>query len=414
MVKRNVSAIPEGQSFGGLDPKFLTALMKQIPKNPVTGKVEMPDIMKYMSAHPDEMEKLLAQADAANVGDTNVDLTDFDYASLGRTIVHESFWVIQIGNMGFVDAAGKPLDAEAARITPGATPTFVIYCYDDGESHRFMQDVNGLPTTETILQFIRCAIATPLPPHKPLLPWFLMLSSRLKQHAEGLRAFLDSLPKPFHWRVETAEEAQSLHDGVDKLNQRGVKISLDLAENDKAAGNSAFQKRDRFAAIKFYTDAIGHLDALSQKPLPSHEARANKLMCVCFANRSATYLLPGDGIDLKKALADGESAEKVDPDYAKAYARQATACKQLGDHESAKDIVAKAISRPALSMDEGLVNLLINLYTDGKGLPDDEETFRNWMLDIMFNDSPHNLRLKNVKGLWAEKLDAKLKQWSRE
>lgn len=147
-----------------------------------------------------------------------------------------------------------------------------------------------------------------------------MLSSRLKQHAEGLRAFLDSLPKPFHWRVETAEEAQSLHDGVDKLNQRGVKISLDLAENDKAAGNYAFQKRDRFAAIKFYTDAIGHLlDALSQKPLPSDEARANKLMCVCFANRSATYLLPGDGIDLKKALADGESAEKVDPDYAKAY-----------------------------------------------------------------------------------------------
>lgn len=65
-------------------------------------------------------------------------------------------------------------------------------------------------------------------------------------------------------------------------------------------------------------------------------------------------------------------------------------------------------------MDEGLVNLLINLYTNGKGLSNDGETFKNWMLDIMFNDTPHNLRLKNVKGLWAEKLDAKLKQWNKE
>ncbi|KAF4608780.1 hypothetical protein EYR40_001127 [Pleurotus pulmonarius] len=331
MANRNASAIPDSQSFGGLDSKFLTALMKQIPKNPVTGKVEMPDIMKqlYMSTHPEEMEKLLTQADAAKIGDTNVDLAGFDYASLGRTIAHESFWVIQIENMGFVDATGKPLDAEAARTTPGATPTFIIYCYDDGESHRFMQDVDGLPTTETILQ--------------------------LKQHADGLRPFLDSLPKPFHWRVETAEEAKNLHDGVDKLNQRGVKVSLNLAEKDKTAGNSAFQKKDRVAAIQFYSDAIGHLlDALSQKPMPSDEAKANKLMSVCFANRAATYLLPGDGIDLKKALADGESAEKADPDYGKAYARQATACKQLGDLEKAKDVVARAISRPALSMDEGL------------------------------------------------------------
>lgn len=94
-----------------------------------------------------------------------------------------------------------------------------------------------------------------------------------------------------------------------------------FAEKSKAVGNKAFEKKERKAAVDAYTDAIDHLvDVLAQKPDTTDEERAKRLMAVSYANRAAAYLLPGDGVDLDKALADGVAAEKADPTYSKAYA----------------------------------------------------------------------------------------------
>lgn len=166
---------------------------------------------------------------------------------------------------------------------------------------------------------IRLAIAKPIPPLKPCLPWFLLISIRLQQHLPTLKPFLDSLPSPFHWRLETREEAEGLSEGIYQLNEKGVLISMDLAEKAKVVGNAAFSRKERPAAIKAYTEAIDHLlDVLSMKPDLEEETKAKKLLAICHSNRAATYLISGAGQDAKQALLDGQKAEKADPAYAKA------------------------------------------------------------------------------------------------
>ena len=67
-------------------------------------------------------------------------------------------------------------------------------------------------------------------------------------------------------------------------------------------------------------NCINHLvDVLAQKPDTADEEKAKRLMAVLQANRAAAYLLPGEGVDLNKALADGMAAEKADPTYSKVF-----------------------------------------------------------------------------------------------
>lgn len=162
-------------------------------------------------------------------------------------------------------------------------------------------------------------MANPIIPLKPCLPWFLLISIKFIAHEEALKPFLDSLPAPFHWRYETRQEAEGVHDGVHELNKQGVKISMTLAEKSKAMGNQAFAKKDRKAALKAYSDALRYVvDVLAQNPDIQEEEKAIRLRAMCFANRAAAHLIPGEGMDAKKTLEDGEDAEKVDPSYAKA------------------------------------------------------------------------------------------------
>jgi hypothetical protein len=147
-----------------------------------------------------------------------------------------------------------------------------------------------------------------------------MLSSKLAQHAPALKSFLDSLPKPFHWRVETPEEAQGIADGIHARNRVGTKSGLEYAEECKARGNNAFTKKDRKGALEGYGDAINALKtAMAQKPDDAEEKKGYRMLAVCHSNRAATYLLPSTGQDAEKALKDGEQAEHFDPTYSKGY-----------------------------------------------------------------------------------------------
>lgn len=166
---------------------------------------------------------------------------------------------------------------------------------------------------------IQRASAEPIIPLKPCLPWFLLVSIKLTPHAETLKPFLDSIPEPFHWRFESPQEAEGVHDGVHALNEQGVKDSMALAEKSKVTGNQAFSRKDRDVALKAYGEALGHVvDVLSQKPDPEKEKKAIRLRAICHANRAATHMLAGTGLNPQKALADGKAAENVDPSYAKA------------------------------------------------------------------------------------------------
>ncbi|KAG6828673.1 hypothetical protein H0H92_007088 [Tricholoma furcatifolium] len=84
-----------------------------------------------------EMDALLQSTSRLDLNNkSGVDLSSYNYASLAKTIRHESFWVLQLEHMGSVDKAGRPIPDEEVRSTPGACPIFTIYCYDDKERIR--------------------------------------------------------------------------------------------------------------------------------------------------------------------------------------------------------------------------------------------------------------------------------------
>jgi tetratricopeptide (TPR) repeat protein len=277
-------------------------------------------------------------------------------------------------------------------------------------------------------RLIQRSIAEPCLPLEPCLPWFLLVSIKLQQHAESIKPFLDSLPPPFHWRIETKQEAEGLHEGIHTLNQEGVRNSMAFAEKSKAAGNKAFAQKERKAAVDAYTDTIDHLvDALAQKPDAADEEKAKRLMAVSYANRAAAYLLPGDGVDLDKALADGRRwtplivkrmrafflkiQAKILKHISNRYIRQATSSQMLGKTDDALDAITRALRRKDLENDASLVDRLIGLLTEGKGFSDDEGVFKNWMLDVLINDQKTAANLKGVNGEWKKRCNAQFAKW---
>ncbi|KAF9533411.1 hypothetical protein CPB83DRAFT_782965 [Crepidotus variabilis] len=390
--------------LGGMKPQGIMELMQKVPPNPVTGKVEMSDVMRYLEQHPDEMTNIAEAVDKIHKSRPPVDLKTYDYKALGKTIVHETFWVLQLEPFGYVDHSGKEVDTNTVQGTSGVRPTFIFYCYDDKGAYRITHQCVGLPNADTVLEVIQKAIATPEIPLKPKLPWFFLLSIKLAGHAESLRPFLDSLPKPFHWRVETKEEAQGVHDGVDGLNHKGKITAMTRAEKAKNEGNKSFSKKDREAALKSYKQALDLVeDVLCQKPTEAEEKAAKKLQAICFANRAAAYMIPGEGCDASKALEDGKAAEAADPSYNKSYIRQASAYQSLGDLDGAKDAIARALKRKDLENDNGLVDRFIELLTNGKGFPDEESLFRDFMQDTI-RDKKSAIRMRGVEGLYKERV----------
>jgi hypothetical protein len=232
----------------------------------------------------------------------------------------------------------------------------------------------GLSSCLTLLSrsAVRTAILKPLPPSRPSLPWDLMISSRLIPHLALARPFLESLPAPFHWRIETAEQAEEVSEGVHQKNVEVVSKGRKLGADEKAVGNAAFAKQDRKGAIAAYSRAVdAYVEALSSKPDAASEKDSKRQLAICLANRAAAHLLAGEGVDAQAALEDGEAAAKVDPTYVKAYAapasrschaqtmpsyiRQASAYLQLQAKGKALDVIARAMQRPELANDRGLI-----------------------------------------------------------
>jgi len=97
---------------------------------------------------------------------------------------------------------------------------------------------------------------------------------------------------------------------------------MEIFQELKEAGNAAYARNDRKAAIDSYKEAIGHLEKMLFKGVADAEERektVNEMTAVCYSNLAATRLIPGDGIDAEGAVADAELALKSDADYAKAY-----------------------------------------------------------------------------------------------
>lgn len=212
------------------DMGLITELLSKLGPN-----ASMADIMKLVPKDPSKLGPLADQLKGLRKPAPNLDT--FEYAALTPGKQWESFWVIQLGHLG-----NNGPDHQ-----PGTKPVFMVYCYDNMGSNRITQEVTGLPNAKMMLDILKRAIAAPLAPLKPALPWRLCVSLKLKPQfsSPDIKTFLDGLPKPFHWRSETAEERDSLADGVDDKNRQESEISLETAAQKKSEGNAAFGKMDR-------------------------------------------------------------------------------------------------------------------------------------------------------------------------
>ncbi|KAI0065795.1 hypothetical protein BV25DRAFT_1821481 [Artomyces pyxidatus] len=355
--------------LGGLDPNLLLSVMQGIRPNPITGQVEMEDLQRAMLENmtPDTM-KFIDSMLSLHRQSSDIDLTSFDFVSLGNTIEAESFWIIVLNYVGMVDASQNSLDDETARRTPGAMPYFAMECKscqgpEEPIGQRWAQVSVGLPNSAAVLDFIHHAIATPIPPNTPCLPQTLYLSIKFAPHIPTLRPFLDSLPAPFTWGIETPAQAE-LHSELAMLGkEHRLDAYIAYAHKEKDEGNAAFAKKDRARALAAYSEAVVYATSAAQQGGNEKRTKeAERLLAVCLSNRAATHLLEGEGMDARNALHDAEAAEEHDPSYVKGYYRQSRAHEVIGDTEKAIIVMERALASPRVVDKRGIQTRITELH----------------------------------------------------
>ncbi|KAI0065796.1 hypothetical protein BV25DRAFT_1595569 [Artomyces pyxidatus] len=363
------------EDYGGLDMDSLLSLVEGLRPNPVTGEFERSDIERALLKNmTSERLNILNGARSTYERLNGTDLSTYDFASLANTIQTDntSVWICMLEYAGMVNASKTRIDDATARITPGAMPLFSLECKmarpSASAQTRWVQDSYGLPNSATVLKFIQHAIATPTPPQKPKLPQYLYLTQKFAPHIPTLRPFLDSLPAPFCWELERPEAAE-LHSEIAMMGREyRLEAYVKLAQTAKAAGNTAFAQKDREGAVKAYTEAIEQATIAIEEGASEESVErsgVHLLLAVCLSNRAATYLLQGDDLDAHKALRDAEMAERSDKSYVKAYYRQSRAHELLGDINSAKAAIERALSCASITDKQGLAARLSELECMG-------------------------------------------------
>ncbi|KAM5539724.1 hypothetical protein V8D89_006537 [Ganoderma adspersum] len=362
----------------GMTPELLDSMQKILQGYQGS---DLSDMMRHVSGQDPAMLEAVMNAVSDAKEKNQVNLSTFNYASL--RLRRGSFWVVQLTQMGF----GDPLTGRVAdNQFPGSLPIFQIIIYDDRNSYRVLEqaDKPGLPPSSFVLQAIQKAMANPIPPLRPELPEFLLVARKLQQHLSVLKPFLDSFPPPFAWRIETREEEEEVANGVHEMNIAGVKNGIRDAEQEKERGNRAFVNKDRKKAVDHYNKAIDCLlDAESQKPTDAELVKIKAVEAVCFSNRAASWLLPGEGQDAQKALADADRAIEEDCEYAKAYYRKAKALLLLSRNSDAIDTLTSALMKPNFASEKGLNDALVEAYG---GFPDTADALRTFCLEKFKNE----------------------------
>lgn len=358
-------------------------------------------LMHHLSTQdPADVEALLSAVAGSKTSDDR--LSTFNYKKV--PVRKNSSWVMQLSPMGF---QGKDPQDYRDEYFPGSTPVFSVFIYDDREQFLVQEMVPpGMPSSDFLLKALKQAIASPLPPNRPCAPSLLVIAYKLSPHVDALRPFLDSLPAPFSWRLETPEEAEGVGSGVHNLNVKGIAKATKRAEEEKRLGNEAIGRKDRASAVKHYSEAYEFLaDAIAQNPVDGEKRDIKRAMAICLANRAAAWLMEGEGQDAKTALTDAERATTFDENYGKAYYRQAKAHQLLDARESSINVLTAALKRASLASDKGLNDALVDAYG---GFPQSPDELRV-LCRRLFVDKDGDLRARDIKE-FVRRADAHVKK----
>jgi hypothetical protein len=338
----------------------------------------------------------------------------FDYASLRGTKKADTTWVLHLVKTGWYTASASFREGVPIKIPPDAQPRWTFICYDERftvrVAHRFrsgkLQDellvyVTPLTPRHTLLtpacRALRRAIAFPYPPCTASLPSSLARSPNLRDQLGPSHTFLTTLSPPLSCAIQTPAEFARASAAAAECNATRAAVSRRVAEARKAEGNAAYARGERLAAMERYSLALFSVSQAQAHLLGAWEPATQRLRAVVSANLAAASLMPGPvvngplpgmGMDPMRALEGGMMAETEDPTYAKGYVcgwsivtqvcspavggryiRQAAALEKLGNKPEAVRAIRRALARPELENDRGLLARLAELLADGRGLP---------------------------------------------
>ncbi|KAH9831784.1 uncharacterized protein C8Q71DRAFT_714832 [Rhodofomes roseus] len=356
-------------------------------------KLDPSKVWDHMSSlDPAEMQVIASTLEGLEPSDEQ--LSAFDYAK--APMRRNSYWVMQLIPMWF---QGEDPKERRDEYFPGSTPVYDISINDDQYTFVIRETCpKGEPSSDSLLKYLKRAIASPLPPKTPAIPNVLWLHRDLSPHVDALCPFLDSLPVPFSWRMQQPDEGgdASAYRGVDMSS---IARSIRRAEEKKRLGNAAFGRQDSTAAIDHYSGAYEILaDTVPRDPTDEEKPAIRRSLAVCLANRAAVWLMAGDA---GAALQDAKDATDFDSDYGKAYYRQAKAYSQLDAREKSINVLIKALKRPKLASDEGLIDALVDVYG---GLPESPNELRSFCRRL-FIDRNGDRRARKVPG-FVRRVDA--------
>ncbi|KAF6757819.1 hypothetical protein DFP72DRAFT_890783 [Ephemerocybe angulata] len=460
----NHDAMQEWAGFAAVEETELSVVEVLLEKlrDPVTG--QLPDLQNAMAAitrfhlenpnDPDIVRLAQMRRARAQSLENTVDFETFDYA--GLKVIPVTIWRIGVRHKGIIVDPARPDDwrlHESKKADyPDAIDTYEMTCdiigyVGDDDFYRYKQEYRGnFPTADEVLLFIKKSMAQPALRFKPALPSSLPLDPLFKPYTPVLEPFLNSLAdavderykstinpgsstptltaleaqfasssstadperKPFHWFWDTQAQAD-LHESI--LRNKAIDRYNDAwgkCVENKESGNSAFRRGDKKSAIDLYTKASYWMDRAYREIAPGDDERekeSRELGAILLANRSVAWLTSGSEAEARvKAEEDARLAIRCAPLYAKGHARLAKVYQANGDLVKAKQVLAQALSKPELQDEVGLVDMLIDLQTDEKGLPEDDEEFKLVARRIMYEDEDSAKMVKDVAGLWRERI----------
>ncbi|KDR80066.1 hypothetical protein GALMADRAFT_242286 [Galerina marginata CBS 339.88] len=389
----------------GWDRGLAESIRSKVRPDPITEEIEDEDIMRFIKLNPDDpdahrLARLSAEGEWKHEQAKIKMPRDIDCSKF--QMMPESLWVIKLDQSQTVHEIAKKLGVDAPQHNYYMVCDVDVSMSWDMEEYRVMEQYVTLPDSKIVERFIRMAIARPKPPFQTYRPNHLFLSSTLEKHKAALKPFLDSFAEPFQWLVMSPAHEQRIYE---QKRNRGIKKYnryIALATEKIEAGRRATAVKNQAAAVDGFMDAIYCLQKAS---FTSCEIDSTKnVLATCFGNCSFARLLDGDRRDAKKALEDATMALRLNECYAEGYIHLSRAYEALGIYSQAEESLARALRRPRLENDANLVDCLIALQTDRKGLPMDKEAFEDWSRRL-FGNTDSSRRMKNVRGLWRKRCE---------
>ncbi|KAI0066676.1 hypothetical protein BV25DRAFT_1416757 [Artomyces pyxidatus] len=269
------------------------------------------------------------------------DRLGYDFCSF--TVELQTVWIFDL-RLDAVDSFVKRED--------GAPVEHILTCSGKtAKSPRLWVRTSNL-TSQMVFDFFRRSVAHPEPPNRPCLPQLLFIGTALMPYIDVLQPFLDSIPTPFIWTLESPWLAEMFRTATmddDFWFRTYIEVGLEATKSGREALRT---RRDPDGAIRAYTSARRWMLLAVKNYGSGRKDQVLKLtkfsLADCIAGLALAYLMRGPGMDVKMALVEAQNARQLCSDNAKAIYCEATAYEITGEIDKFEALVKDTMSKLAV------------------------------------------------------------------